>query len=420
MLRKIRTGDDNMVQEKQSSTRFPNVYKIDNGFRVIFYLNDKRTERRLNQKKFDFNLTAKKAYEIQRQLQEEAENSFVTVQDSSLTLAELISKYIETNIYDALQDLEDSTNEGYKAKLATIMKWKIASLPVQEVTSEILTDHFRTLSENYQNSYVRKLQTQLYNVFKTAVEQNKITANPMDGVPRAKIKKSDQNKVHRPIHPKLLSDLKKKSQEYPLWQECLMWTNIHTGMRLQEILGLQWDAFKFNETKPIVAVKKSVSKQLKIKDYTKSQSGIRNIPLDIDYINFLKEYRQEQQKLFGSKWSEQTFLFSRDENILLSHKNLQTALSTIGKAVDINLSVTNTWLRHGYSCMLILAGVSLPKIQEYMGHSKLSTTVERYLNVMPPTFLEDSVKIGAAMNGNFSTERYESVTSEPGFKFQEI
>ena len=55
-----------------------------------------------------------------------------------------------------------------------------------------------------------------------------------------------------------------------------------------------------------------------------------------------------------------------------------------------------------------------------MGHSKLSTTVERYLNVMPPTFLEDSVKIGAAMNGNFSTERYESVTSEPGFKFQEI
>ena len=353
MLRKIRTGDDNMVQEKQSSTRFPNVYKIDNGFRVIFYLNDKRTERRLNQKKFDFNLTAKKAYEIQRQLQEEAENSFVTVQDSSLTLAELISKYIETNIYDALQDLEDSTNEGYKAKLATIMKWKIASLPVQEVTSEILTDHFRTLSENYQNSYVRKLQTQLYNVFKTAVEQNKITANPMDGVPRAKIKKSDQNKVHKPIHPKLLSDLKKKSQEYPLWQECLMWTNIHTGMRLQEILGLQWDAFKFNETKPIVAVKKSVSKQLKIKDYTKSQSGIRNIPLDIDYINFLKEYRQEQQKLFGSKWSEQTFLFSRDENILLSHKNLQTALSTIGKAVDINLSVTNTWLRHGYGCMLI-------------------------------------------------------------------
>jgi len=409
-----------MVQEKQSSTRFPNVYKIDNGFRVIFYLNDKRTERRLNQKKFDFNLTAKKAYEIQRQLQEEAENSFVTVQDSSLTLAELISKYIETNIYDPLQNLEDSTNEGYKEKLATIMKWKIASLPIQEVTSEILTNHFRTLSKNYQNSYVRKLQTQLYNVFKTAVEQNKITANPMDGVPRAKIKKSDQNKVHRPIHPKLLSDLKKKSQEYPLWQECLMWTNIHTGMRLQEILGLQWDAFKFNETKPIVSVKKSVSKQLKIKDYTKSQSGIRNMPLDIDYINFLKEYRQEQQKLFGSKWSEQTFLFSRDENILLSHKNLQTALSTIGKAVDINLSVTNTWLRHGYGCMLILAGVSLPKIQEYMGHSKLSTTVEEYLNVMPPTYLEDSVKISAAMNGNFTTERYESVTSKPGFKFQEI
>jgi site-specific recombinase XerD len=409
-----------MVQEKQSSTRFPNVYKIDNGFRVIFYLNDKRTERRLNQKKFDFNLTAKKAYEIQRQLQKEAENSFVTVQDSSLTLAELISKYIETNIYDPLQNLEDSTNEGYKEKLATIMKWKIASLPVQEVTSEILTDHFRTLSENYQNSYVRKLQTQLYNVFKTAVEQNKITANPMDGVPRAKIKKSDQNKVHKPIHPKLLSDLKKKSQEYPLWQECLMWTNIHTGMRLQEILGLQWDAFKFNETKPIVAVKKSVSKQLKIKDYTKSQSGIRNIPLDIDYINFLKEYRQEQQKLFGSKWSEQTFLFSRDENILLSHKNLQTALSTIGKAVDKNLSVTNTWLRHGYGCMLILAGVSLPKIQEYMGHSKLSTTVGWYLDQMPPTYLEDSVKIGAAMNGNFSTETYELVTSKPGFQFQEI
>lgn len=415
-----------MVQEKQSSTRYPNVSRMPLGYRLYYYLSVSGQEKKLRKNKRIYHkdygglITLIQAREIQKQLQEEADNSVVTVQDSSLTLAELISKYIETNIYDPLQDLEDSTNEGYKEKLATIMKWKIASLPVQEVTSEILTDHFRTLSENYQNSYVRKLQTQLYNVFKTAVEQNKITANPMDSVPRAKIKKSDQNKVHKPIHPKLLSDLKKKSQEYPLWQECLMWTNIHTGMRLQEILGLQWDAFKFNETKPIVAVKKSVSKQLKIKDYTKSQSGIRNIPLDIDYINFLKEYRQEQQKLFGSKWSEQTFLFSRDENILLSHKNLQTALSTIGKAVDINLSVTNTWLRHGYGCMLILAGVSLPKIQEYMGHSKLSTTVERYLNVMPPTFLEDSVKIGAAMNGNFSTERYESVTSEPGFKFQEI
>ena len=415
-----------MVQEKQSSTRYPNVSRMPLGYRLYYYLSVSGQEKKLRKNKRIYHkdygglITLIQAREIQKQLQEEADNSVVTVQDSSLTLAELISKYIETNIYDPLQDLEDSTNEGYKEKLATIMKWKIASLPVQEVTSEILTDHFRTLSENYQNSYVRKLQTQLYNVFKTAVEQNKITANPMDGVPRAKIKKSDQNKVHKPIHPKLLSDLKKKSQEYPLWQECLMWTNIHTGMRLQEILGLQWDAFKFNETKPIVAVKKSVSKQLKIKDYTKSQSGIRNIPLDIDYINFLKEYRQEQQKLFGSKWSEQTFLFSRDENILLSHKNLQTALSTIGKAVDINLSVTNTWLRHGYGCMLILAGVSLPKIQEYMGHSKLSTTVERYMNVMPPTYLEDSVKISAAMNGNFTTERYESVTSKPGFKFQEI
>lgn len=409
-----------MVQEKQSSTRYPNVYKIESGFRVLIYKDNKKTYKRLNQKKFEFILTAKKASEIQHQLQEEADNSVVTVQDSSLTLAELISKYIETNIYDPLQDLEDSTNEGYKQKLATIMKWEIASLPVQEITTEILTDHFRTLSENYQNSYVRKLQTQLYNVFKTAVKQKKVTANPMDSVPRAKIRKSNQNKIHRPIHPKLLSDLKKKSQEYPLWQECLMWTSIHTGMRLQEILGLQWDAFKFNETKPIVAVKKSVSKQLKTKDYTKSQSGIRNIPLDIDYINFLKEYRQEQQKLFGSKWSEQTFLFSRDENILLSHKNLQTALSTVGKAVDINLSVTNTWLRHGYGCMLILAGVSLPKIQEYMGHSKLSTTVAWYLDQMPPTYLEDSVKIGAAMNGNFSTETYELVTSKPGFKFQEI
>jgi site-specific recombinase XerD len=409
-----------MADKYSRSTKYPNVYETDYGYRVFYYLNHKKKSKRLTRTTFETNITAKKAFLVQQQLQKEAENSFVTVQDSSLTLAELISKYIETNIYDPLQDLEDSTNEGYKQKLATIMKWEIASLPVQEITTEILTDHFRTLSENYQNSYVRKLQTQLYNVFKTAVKQKKVTANPMDSVPRAKIRKSNQNKIHRPIHPKLLSDLKKKSQEYPLWQECLMWTSIHTGMRLQEILGLQWDAFKFNETKPIVAVKKSVSKQLKIKDYTKSQSGIRNIPLDIDYINFLKEYRQEQQKLFGSKWSEQTFLFSRDENILLSHKNLQTALSTIGKAVDKNLSVTNTWLRHGYSCMLILAGVPLPKIQEYMGHRKLSTTIETYTNVMPPTFLEDSVKIGAAMNGNFSTATYESVTSKPGFKFQEI
>ena len=42
MLRKIRTGDDKMVQEKQSSTRYPNVYITSDGFQVFYYLNNKK------------------------------------------------------------------------------------------------------------------------------------------------------------------------------------------------------------------------------------------------------------------------------------------------------------------------------------------------------------------------------------------
>ena len=123
-----RNGDDKMVQEKQSSTRYPNVSRMPLGYRLYYYLSVSGQEKKLRKKKRIYHkdygglITLIQAREIQKQLQEEADNSVVTDQDSSLTLAELISKYIETNIYDPLQNLEDSTNEGYKQKLENIKK----------------------------------------------------------------------------------------------------------------------------------------------------------------------------------------------------------------------------------------------------------------------------------------------------------
>ena len=97
-----------MVQEKQSSTRYPNVSRMPLGYRLYYYLSVSGQEKKLRKNKRIYHkdygglITLIQAREIQKQLQEEADNSVVTVQDSSLTLAELISKYIETNIYDPL------------------------------------------------------------------------------------------------------------------------------------------------------------------------------------------------------------------------------------------------------------------------------------------------------------------------------
>lgn len=178
--------------------------------------------------------------------------------------------------------------------------------------------------------------------------------------------------------------------------EVLFLVALYTGLREGEILALTWKDIDF--IKNTVTVSKTVSrvsditKEKRSKGYIKvgtpkTVKGNRVVPLPNFLVKRLKQYKllkKEESLKIGIQFKESNNLFTTGNGNITEVSNLHKSF----KKILLNTNLENRKfhdLRHTYATRLFELGESAKTVQELLGHSSISMTLDIYTHVLKET-----------------------------------
>ena len=168
--------------------------------------------------------------------------------------------------------------------------------------------------------------------------------------------------------------------------EALLLVTLTTGMRRGELLALHWDDIDLE--KGVLYVQRTVSHVPHygyVESEPKTQAGRRRIMLSSVAIDALKAHRisQDKERLeVGEKWSDRGIVFANYSGGFLRSDTVLNLFYQLLKDAGLPPMRFHD-LRHSAATILFVAGVNPKVIQELLGHSKGSITLEVYSHVLP-------------------------------------
>lgn len=156
---------------------------------------------------------------------------------------------------------------------------------------------------------------------------------------------------------------------------------IFFGLRRSEILGLKWSAVDF--TNKIIHIRHTIVriKKLRAKDSTKTKNSRRSLSLFPSAEAVFKKVREEQdanKKFFGNTYrNDEGYVFTWEDGHSYDPSNLsdkfKRALAMFGRP---ELSLHK--LRHTCASLLIEKGWDPKRVQYWLGHADIQTTLNIY------------------------------------------
>jgi integrase len=195
--------------------------------------------------------------------------------------------------------------------------------------------------------------------------------------------------------------------------EALFKLALATGMRRGELMGLKWQDIDFEKgTLQVRRVLSRVPSKLPGKGYVeaepKTQKSRRTIVIASFALKALKEHRSrqaEEKKKAGGYWQEHDYVFCTSLGTHLNPtRDVLDQLKTFLKKAGLP-DVRFHDLRHSAATLLLSLGVHPKVVQEILGHSQISMTMDIYSHVMPSMHQDAMGKLNEAIGENLLEER---------------
>jgi integrase len=267
---------------------------------------------------------------------------------------------------------------------------EIGSIPIEEITEELVGKVFSKLRQRYQQSTLDKIRITLKMVMKYAHKKGYISQNPVEDLKPVKsqlIKKEREPYTKEEIRY-MLDEAKDNMELYPIL--CMF---AGTSCRPEEVRALKWSNLDW-EKKTIKIDSAIVSerinqgigkrgKSVEKEGPTKSSSGVRSFPISDEAIAALKKWREYIN-------TNEEYQYARESKYIFCGKNgdflTDTALrlrfnrfvKRIGKA---NQGYFLYRFRHTYCTNLCRNGTPLDKVQRLMGDATLDVIMDVYNHV---------------------------------------
>ena len=169
-----------------------------------------------------------------------------------------------------------------------------------------------------------------------------------------------------------------------------------TGLRRGEILGLKWEDvdFKAGRLKVIHNLyrvnntdKDAESKYKLVLLTPKTESSKRSIPLNPFMEEELLRHRKEQEReksLYGEDYRDLGMVFCKPDGDYISPREFLRQYQRLLQKAGLERKRFHD-LRHTVASLLINANENPKVIQQLLGHSTISTTLDIYAHVMDQT-----------------------------------
>ena len=164
----------------------------------------------------------------------------------------------------------------------------------------------------------------------------------------------------------------------------------YLGLRQGEATALTWNDINFNKKE--VSINKTLTTKLKGQLYTvsspKTLSSNRVLPIP---NKLLKSFQELKEKAKTKKYFNETWFVFGDE-LPFRETTIQKRKNTYCKLAEVKQIRIHDF-RHSCASFLINSGASIVLVSKYLGHSKVSTTLDTYTHLYKNELLEVSKMI---------------------------
>jgi len=213
-----------------------------------------------------------------------------------------------------------------------------------------------------------------------ALQLGLIGRNPAQAVIKPKLQKKEMQTLTDTQVPTLL--LATKGTRY----EALYQLAITTGLRQGEILGLIWS--DLDESTRRLHVQRQLQRlpnQGLVFTEPKSAAGRRVLILGKATVDKLREHfnlLQQQRMVASERWQENDLIFPSSIGTPMEPRNLlRDFKSLLNKTGLPNIRFHD--LRHTAAILMLQQGTHPKIVQERLGHSSISMTLDTYSHVVP-------------------------------------
>lgn len=305
--------------------------------------------------------------------------------------------------------LERSTVNQRKSHLEHHIVPLIGQVLLSKLTVPAVRDfEDRMRKEGRSPAMVKKILTSLGSILADAGERGLATRNPVRDIKGSRKGRDGRQEKRQKGKLQIGVDIPTREEIKAFaaaldgnWKPLLV-TAIFTGMRSSELRGLRWQDVNFKRGEISVNQRADQFKEI---GPTKSEAGVRTIPVPPIVISALKEHKIKQAPGIALVFANPDGEPRSHTNIV--NKGLKPAMVRAGVTLGVGDEVSAKYtglhaLRHFYASWLINrkedGGLGLPvkMVQERMGHASIVMTMDTYGHLFPRS--DDGTELAQAAN----------------------
>ncbi len=319
-------------------------------------------------------------------------------QKDGLMFTDFLLEWLET----AKASIAPTTARSYegfvKGKIVPYFKDK--QIPLKNLKpldlQRFYADEMKTVSANSALHY----HAVIHRALNYAVRMELIDRNPADRVDRPKVKKYNADYYRGEELTSFLEAT--KNNKYGL----LFQMTAFYGFRRSEVLGLKWGAIDFDNN--MITVRHTVTEvrdggkmKLVFSDTTKTRSSTRTLPLTKEIkkkLLDLKRRQDENREVCGDSYNHEfdEYVFVDALGNIFTPRAVSEAFAALIEKNGLR-KIRFHDLRHSCASLMLVTGVPLKQIQEWLGHSDISTTANIYSHLDFASKIASAVAMDGAL-----------------------
>lgn len=262
-------------------------------------------------------------------------------------------------------------NSSYGNYLYTMNKRVIpllGSRDVAEINKKDIQAYIYGQSEFLKHETVVNITKVLSQSFNYAIDNGYIEISPFNKIKIPKDKGTKEIKVFTIKEVEKILSAKGYTQQ----KKNIVNTSYRTGARIGEILALKWE--DINTEQGFLTIRRTLSGYRNGAPEIcepKTKGSRRRISLDKNSIEMFCDIHRNGE-----------YVFCKKDGTILSRQCVYQAFKRMCKARNVQYHSFHS-LRHTHASVLLAAGVHPKIVQERLGHSKISTTMDTYSHLLP-------------------------------------
>ncbi len=291
-----------------------------------------------------------------------------------------VEDYADTWLDRIQHTHKHSTHEDYQKMLKRDILPVLRGLDLEDVTREkVKVLAFDGLKREQSPKTVQNVLRCLSSLLSHAVEDGLLTVNPALKPGKFLPKVSKRRGINPFTREEVSIFLEAARQRAPRYYPLFLCA-VRTGLRLGELLALQWDDLDYHGR--FIEVRRNYTRG---RVFTPKSGESRRVDMSRELTQALKDlYTERQLETAANGWKDMPLrVFCNEVGGLLDPDNLRKRVFYGLLRASGLRHIRFHDLRHAFASLLLQQGESPVYVKEQMGHSSIQVTVDLYGHLIP-------------------------------------